>query len=141
MAHTCIAWTEDLETGHADIDNQHKQLVETINSLLNAYMNSKGHDEIKRTMKFMVNYASEHFSQEEELQKQSEYPGYEKHKLIHDQFRKIANGAYKDLLQDGPTEEFYGLLFRTFNGIREHLKGEDLTFVTYLKSRELQALG
>lgn len=67
-------WSKDLETGNAMIDSQHKELIEAINALLAACATGKGRAEVAKTTKFLYDYTSKHFGDEEALQLRYKYP-------------------------------------------------------------------
>jgi hemerythrin len=81
-----VEWRESLAIGIEQIDNQHKQLLSHFDQLLKACETGQGIDELKRLLGFLDSYVVHHFSDEEALQRQHGYPGYESHKREHDGF-------------------------------------------------------
>jgi len=79
-------WLDDLATGNATIDNQHKELFKRINNLLLACEQQKGRDEVGNLLQFLKSYVNRHFSDEEALQLRHNYPQYPEHKDEHDSF-------------------------------------------------------
>ena len=73
---------KNLESGNILIDQQHKQLIDAINNLLQACSTGKGRAEIAKTTKFLYDYTQKHFRDEERLQMQYRYPDYPNHKDI-----------------------------------------------------------
>ena len=55
-------WSKDLETGNKLIDQQHQQLIQSINDLLDACSQGKGRDKIVETMQFLQSYTAKHFA-------------------------------------------------------------------------------
>ena len=51
-----IEWTADLATGVDEIDNQHKELFQRINNLLEACNHGKGKEEVKKVISFLEDY-------------------------------------------------------------------------------------
>lgn len=78
-----ISWRAELEIGVPEIDNQHKGLVEALNSFLTACRNGQGMSELKSILEFLDNYVVQHFNDEEKLQVESCYPEYELHRQQH----------------------------------------------------------
>jgi hemerythrin len=130
-------WNSSLETGYELIDNQHKQLVAAVNKLLDACRNGQAAEEVAATMDFLTGYTIKHFSDEEKLQKQYDYPDYLTHKRLHDDFKVVVGDLTKRLINQGPTEEIIDEV-RTSIGdwLVNHIKGDDFRLATYIKARE-----
>ena len=132
-----MAYTFDksLETGNIAIDNQHKELIDAINNLLNACSQGKGRDEIKNTIKFLTDYTVKHFNDEEKLQKQYNYPDYAAHKKLHDDFKEEVSKIVDEFEENGTSVV---LTFKVNNVIAswliKHIKGEDKKVANYIKN-------
>jgi hemerythrin len=85
-------WSKKLEVGDETIDSQHKQLVETYNSLIDQSQTVNSIAELVPTLVFLCEYTEKHFNDEEELQRKCRFPDYSKHKLLHDNFKKTVAG-------------------------------------------------
>ena len=83
-----ILWKENLSVGVNEIDNQHKELFNRINNLLDACTRGKGSEEVKRTSDFLSEYVISHFGTEEKLMNKYNYPDYASHKEKHEKFKK-----------------------------------------------------
>jgi hemerythrin len=81
-----IQWRESLSIGVAEIDNQHKELLQHFDRLLSACEEGKGMLELKNLLEFLKQYVQTHFSDEEAIQRQNNYPGYDDHRKEHDAF-------------------------------------------------------
>lgn len=117
--------TADLLTGNAQIDAQHRQLLETVNQLMDACAHGKGRDQIQSTVIFLSNYVVKHFQDEERLQLQSNYPGYPGHKKFHDGYRQQLNEHAQVLLQEGPTVKALGNLNQAVATLITHIRTDD----------------
>ena len=83
-----ILWKESLSVKVVEIDNQHKELFNRINNLLEACTKGRGKEEIKRTLDFLSDYVISHFGTEENLMNKHNYPDYASHKERHEKFKK-----------------------------------------------------
>ena len=129
-------WDASLETGHAKIDNQHKQLISTLNSIIEASQQGKGSEEIFKTLDFLTGYTVMHFATEEKLQTQYNYPDYLVHKRYHDDFKVTVGELTKRLTDEGPSEELIGVVTKTIgNWLLNHIKGDDFRMAAYVKSK------
>ena len=80
--------TQDLLTGNQLIDSEHRQLFDAINALLDACAQGAGRTKINETVQFLNSYVSKHFRDEEQLQLQSKYPGYNAHHTFHEGYKR-----------------------------------------------------
>lgn len=126
---------KSLETGNTAIDTQHKELIDAMNNLLAACAQGKGREEIKNTIKFLVDYTVKHFNDEEKLQKQYNYPDYAAHKKLHDDFKEEVKKIVEEYEQDGTSVV---LTFKINNIIAswliKHIKGEDKKVAAFIKN-------
>lgn len=81
-----ITWNSKLSVGINDIDNQHMKLVEYINELHDAMKVGKAKDVISGILGNLVKYTINHFTLEEKIMTQTQYPGYLPHKQEHINF-------------------------------------------------------
>lgn len=98
-----INWNDNLSVGIIQIDAQHKNLVNMINSLYEAMTSGKGKDIVPKIIKDMFGYAVTHFSTEEKLMQQYGYPEYEAHKREHEAFVKKVQEFNAELLKGNIT--------------------------------------
>lgn len=96
-----IEWRDSLAIGIEQIDSQHRQLLSHFDLLLRACETGQGIDELKRLLGFLDGYVVHHFSDEEALQRQNGYPGYEAHKREHDAFIARLNALKQEIGRDG----------------------------------------
>lgn len=129
-------WTKDLETGNTLIDQEHKQLFEAINSLLNACNAGKGRAELEKTTKFLYDYTTKHFSDEEKLQVQYQYPDYTNHRQYHESFKKVVAEISAQLKTEGPTVALVGKVNSSITGwLLNHIKKEDVKVAAHIKQK------
>ena len=98
-------FSEDLITGNEMIDSQHQELIDKINNLLNSC--EKGNDKLSaiKMLDYLADYTDYHFTAEEQLQKEIQYPGFEKHKAQHREFEQTIADLYEMLQEEeGPSE-------------------------------------
>jgi hemerythrin len=78
-----IVWRESLSVGNEIIDNDHKRLINIINSAERVINESGSRRELERILRALDDYAHEHFAREERLQRNVGYPFHETHLLEH----------------------------------------------------------
>ncbi len=129
-------FTKDLETGNAAIDMQHKQLIQALNNLLDACSKGAGRDQLNATAKFLLDYTSKHFADEEKLQLQNKYPDYQRHKQLHEGFKRTVRELINELNAQGPTVAMVGKLNATLSSwLINHIKREDKKIAEHIRSQ------
>ncbi|HHW67024.1 MAG: hemerythrin [Epulopiscium sp.] len=131
-----MEWNDSLLTGVEKIDNQHKELFRRVNNVLEACNQRKGKEIVGETLNFLESYVEEHFRDEEKLQLESQYPGYEGHKLLHAKFIKDIKDLKSRFERDGASILVVIEMNKTIVGwLREHIMKVDKKFAEYYTSR------
>ncbi len=89
-------WTDDLLTGVADIDAQHKELFSRINGLIDACRQEEDKEEIGKYLEFLREYIAFHFAAEERTMTERKYPGLPEQEREHEAFKKRVNEQYRN---------------------------------------------
>jgi len=96
-----LKWNNDLTIGVVSIDNQHKELFNRINLLLESMKKQRGQDEILNMLNFLEDYVVKHFNEEEYIQEKNNYPGYEAQCVQHQEFKEGLLKLRKIIESDG----------------------------------------
>jgi hemerythrin len=129
-----IQWTDDLATGVAEIDDQHKELFERIDRLFRACNQAQGRLEIGKTVAFLEEYVDTHFTAEEEIMQERSYPDYDAHKAQHAYFRNNLLAIRQQLDEEGPGVHIVILTNRlVVDWLRNHIRKLDRAFGNYLQ--------
>lgn len=132
-----FTWTKELETGNAQIDKEHKELIHAINNLLEACTVGKGRNEISQTMDFLSQYTKTHFGHEQILQVQSGYPDYANHKKYHEWFANMVEDISARLKAEGPSLQLVGEINKQLVGwLIKHIKTEDVKVAKHILSQK-----
>ncbi len=76
-------WREEYETGIAEIDRQHRQLVRILEDLHTAMSQNKGREVLGNTLRHLAVYTATHFRTEEGLMQRENFPGLADHQRKH----------------------------------------------------------
>lgn len=122
-----IEWTEDYSVGHAELDAQHRVLIEMVNSLIEVDAMEYEQEAIATIIGQLTDYAATHFGDEERLMAQSSYSGYEAHCLEHDAFRRKNEELHLAAQQEeGRVVEEIITYLRTW--VVDHILGSDMDY-------------
>ncbi len=81
MEHIC--WTDDLYTGNALIDGDHRKLIALLNALFDALAKGQANEVIGRHMHALVAYTKEHFAREDVEMQRTDYVASRAHHSEH----------------------------------------------------------
>jgi hemerythrin-like metal-binding domain len=83
-----VTWSENFSVGIAQFDNEHKKLIDMLNTLHDAMREGKGKTILSNLLNDLTTYVSTHFSNEEKFMLANNYPQYTIHKKDHEDFAK-----------------------------------------------------
>ncbi len=78
-----LVWSEKLTLLDATIDNQHKNIFNLINDIIDTDQLYPKSDKFAKTLSQLSDYGLIHFQSEEELMKKLNYPKFAEHKTDH----------------------------------------------------------
>lgn len=123
-----VDWTNSLATGFKIIDEQHKMLLNYINSLHSAMRRGVTPDQLLDILNVLYDYTVSHFSTEEQYFSRSDYRDTQKHIDIHRQFTKqIAD--YQAAVANGSAQVSMELLNFLKDWLIHHIQGTDHQYV------------
>ena len=117
-----ITWKEEFSVGVAEVDFEHRELIELINSLHSSARPGAGRDAVIESLGEIFAQIASHFALEEKMMRASLYPALLEHKQDHetllDELRDIMDeveddGAYDEAQLSTDLERWFGDHFRT----------------------------
>lgn len=129
-----IEFDENLITGNKTIDEQHKELIDRIRQFVNSCENGNGKVKAINMLDYLAEYTDFHFSAEEQLQAQVNYPDLKKHQEKHEEFRKTLRDLDEFLEEaEGPTDAFVSQVeTKVVNWLFNHIKTFDRSVAEYI---------
>ena len=104
-----MMWKEKYKVGVKLIDEQHEELFKRVSDFTQIVRSKENwkdkQDKVKETMAFMQEYVVVHFEEEEDYQKEINYPEIESHKEAHAKFREGINSYVRIFQEEGFSEE------------------------------------
>ena len=121
-----VAWNDSYRFGNEQVDLQHKKIFELASGLLKACLEGKDTAKLRLTLSFLVNYTIQHFLFEEELQVKYNYPEYDRHKQLHEDFKQTVGELVGRFNQNGSSDELSGDVNRIVaRWLVDHILRED----------------
>jgi hemerythrin len=131
-----IAWNESMSTGVAEIDEQHKELINMLNSMSEAMRSGKGKEEIGNILAFTGEYAQKHFECEERYFVQYNCPAAPQNKAGHEQFIARFTELMQNFQEQGSS---FALAMKIYNELStwlvKHILGVDTKLHTAVKAQ------
>ena len=127
-----IEWGEAFITGIDTIDKQHRGLIELLNELSQDFDENKARENLETTLEKLFDYTKYHFSTEEYIMRQANYPDYQKHKDEHDGFVKKVKEFLGNFIDDKEdlTKDIVDFLSEW---VKNHILKTDREYIPYLK--------
>jgi hemerythrin-like metal-binding protein len=129
-----MQWRSTLEVGHAQIDSEHRSLVDVLNRLHAAMKQGKGKDEIEKVLVFLKDYTVGHFKAEEALMMSHRYPGAQMHMAIHADLVKQVSELITDY-RAGKTVLTGAVLDFLEAWLVKHIMSEDKLLGEFLRAK------
>lgn len=131
-----ITWDDSLSVNVAEIDQQHKKLIDLINELNDAMKRGEGKSVVGKTVYNLFNYTLIHFKNEEQYFEKFGYPDTEKHKKEHAAFvQKVTD--FKDGIESGKLSLSVGVMKFLRDWLQNHIKGTDKKYSDFFNENGL----
>ena len=131
-----IEWDESLSIGVEPIDEQHKMLIQKLKDLSDAFKMGLEQNKMLKTIDFLIEYTVFHFSQEEMLMAEHDYPGLEQQIKQHEEFKNTLNHILEDYQDEGPTKALAtSINVFLVNWLINHIKGLDVQIGKFLSEK------
>lgn len=130
-----VQWSEKFSVGVKELDQQHQLLINLLNRLIAATGTISTHSEtISDILMEMTRYAQTHFNTEERLMEAYGFPGLEKQKLLHHDFRK-KTAEFSSPTSIGMEQIPEALLEYLSDWLTHHILEEDMAFRSFFKEK------
>lgn len=127
-------WTEAYRVNVADLDQQHRELIDTINELDKALRLGEGNSALNPLLDKLVKYALDHFAEEESLMEKHGFLGLSTHRMQHEKFRRKVAALIDDHKAHKPGVPVTLMLFLR-DWLKDHLLKADKLYSAYLNAR------
>lgn len=131
---TFFSWKSSYSVGIPSIDEQHKKLVDLLNSLWDAMSHGHGNEVCGKILNELVNYTMTHFETEERIFAKYAYPDAAAHKFEHEKLRERVKILRADL-QSGKAQLSIQLADFLKEWLTHHIRETDMKYSQFLQSK------
>lgn len=124
-------WTEDLETGIDIIDEQHKSIFDKAKEIFDLGPESDI-ETVEKIFIFLMNYANNHFYEEEMLMLENSYKGFLNYRKKHNHFIEEIYRIYQKTIENSSEENLNELKVLIIDWLANHISCDDKEFITTL---------
>lgn len=130
-------WNKKYSSNIQLIDDEHKKLFEIGQSIYDLALHKQYIDYYDRILDLideLKDYTVYHFSDEERIMKLYEYPDFENHKKIHEEFVEKIENINLNTIDDDQQKAIIKLLDFVYVWIENHILGQDLRIRDYFEN-------
>ena len=136
-----IEWDDSMSVNVDLIDAQHKMLIQKLADLSAAFRRGLEQNKIMKTLDFMIDYTDFHFSAEEKVMEENDYPGLEEQKQQHEEFKLTLNNILEDYKEEGTTAEIATTInVFLLNWLIKHIMGSDSKLGNFLTQKGYESI-
>jgi len=129
-----MTWKESYSVGIAEIDKQHKKLIELINTMHDAMAKGQGKAVVGKTLGDLISYCASHFAAEEKYFDQYGYPDAADHKDKHQKMTAKVLALQMQFEQGKATITLDVMEFLQ-QWLDKHILGTDKKYSEFLNSK------
>lgn len=119
-----IEWKDAYSVGVPAVDEEHRELIELINSLYDSMRSPEQDTDVREFLGEIYARIASHFALEELIMRQNEYDEYREHKLEHEQLLDEIRDIMDDY-EDGKLLDEAELAWRLDAWFSEHFRTKD----------------
>jgi hemerythrin-like metal-binding protein len=129
-----LVWKESYSVGIAQIDDEHRRLIELLNKFQAAYKYHMGEEFEQQALKALVDYTKYHFKNEESLMQKYDYPDFNGHVEQHRAMIAEVDSFVRQYEEKGH-EALEGVVLYLQGWLIKHINGTDKQYSSFLNER------
>ena len=126
-----ITWNDVNKVGIPEVDEDHKPIIHLINDLNRSITEGKSPSEIKQRLQFIIDDAVRHFSQEEKLFHDWQYPDTAGHARIHAHILNALQGIKAGFIPYGLDSSWICVGMKIKRILIDHFQNEDVKYAEF----------
>lgn len=129
-----IKWNDTLSVNIGEIDQEHQQLINTINQIHHAMKEGKSKEILQSILEQLTRYTTDHFLTEKRYFDQYDYPEKDSHQKEHDEF--VARVLeFKQGFDQGKLFVSIEILNFLNDWLITHIQGSDQKYAKFLNQK------
>jgi len=100
-----LQWRDEFSVGIAEVDHEHRELIELINALQKDLQAGSDTQKLVRALGEIYAQISSHFALEEKMMRETRYPALDEHKEDHETLLDDLRDIMDDVEDDGVLDE------------------------------------
>lgn len=129
-----MQWSDKYVLGVSEVDEQHQKLFVLVNKMHDLVVSGEDQSAVGEVLDELIDYTVEHFTTEERLFKENEYPNYDQHKQQHDDLTQQVLELQENFKEKKITVTFEILEF-LHDWLNEHTTNSDLDYARYAHAK------
>ena len=129
-----IEWSDALSMSNPEIDAEHQHFIKLVNELNGAIIARRDKPDIQRIMGLILEDAIAHFSHEERLFSERNYPAAQEHAQIHSELINKFKQALKEIQNTEFSVEWIEIGLTIKGLLVDHVLNEDTRYIEYLRT-------
>ncbi|MBL3526258.1 MAG: hemerythrin family protein [gamma proteobacterium endosymbiont of Lamellibrachia anaximandri] len=129
-----LVWKDSYSVGIAQLDDDHKKLIELLNKFQTAYEYHTGEEFERKALEELVDYTKYHFDHEENLLQENNYPDFAAHKDQHVAMIAEVERFVEDYQVRGH-EALEGVAQYLQGWLINHINGTDKQYTSHLQGK------
>jgi hemerythrin len=129
-----ISWIDEMSVGIPEVDEDHKKFFTLINELNQSITYRKSADEIKNIVQSIVADAERHFSLEERLFKEWNYPNTDAHATSHVKALQALRNILNDFVPYGHDSGWVDTSLRIRDILLGDIQDEDMKYAEFYRN-------
>jgi hemerythrin len=125
-----VEWKAEFSVGIAEIDEQHRTIVDCIALLQDAVTARERWSAVNAALTRLADYVRIHFAVEESLMRIMGYPELARHAEEHNHFAAALRTAREESLRRDVSDETLALIH---TWLRNHIAGSDKSYAAYFR--------
>jgi len=134
-----IVWNDEMSVGIPEIDADHKHFFALIHDLNRAITEHKAPEEIRGGLQVIIDDAERHFSQEERLFEEWQYPDTGKHAGSHANALEALRVIMKNFIPYGHDSSWIDAGLRIKDILLYHILNEDMKYADFYRNSRASA--
>ena len=131
-----LVWMKSFDTGNADIDSQHRSLMDCVSRLAGLISDGKGKEAYDECLKFR-RLLDDHFADEEEILRDSRFPRLDDHLILHSETATQFNNVYTSCQETCKHNKAGPCVVEMTASLMHHLLHGDMDFKSFLETKGL----